>query len=49
MSKEILTFSNIEIEKDNYYRNKTPISLKDVNILVENIDSFWRKKKALGT
>ena len=44
VSKEILTFGNIEIEKDNYYRNKTPIFLKDVDILVKNIDSFWRKK-----
>ena len=41
----MLTFDNIEIEKDNYYRNKTPIFLKDVDILVKNIDSFWRKKK----
>ena len=28
MGKEILTFGDIEIEKNNFYRNKTPILFK---------------------
>ena len=32
MGKEILMFSNIEIEKNKFYRNGTPILLKDVDI-----------------
>ena len=32
MGKEILTFSDTEIEKKNFYRNKSPIFLKDVDI-----------------
>ena len=32
MGKEILMFGDIEIEKNNFYRNKTPIFLKDVDI-----------------
>ena len=32
MSKEILTFRDIEIEKEKNYRNKIPILLKDVHI-----------------
>ena len=28
MGKEILTFGNIEFEKNKFYRNKTPIFLK---------------------
>ena len=32
MGREILTFDNTEIEKNKFYRNKTPIFLKDVNI-----------------
>ena len=30
--KEILTFDNIEIERNKFYRNKTPVFLKDVDI-----------------
>ena len=30
MGKEILTFRDIEIEKKYFYRNKTPVSLRDV-------------------
>ena len=32
MGKEILTLGNIEIEKNKFYRNKTPIFLKSVDI-----------------
>ena len=32
MGKEILTFGDIEIEKDKFYYYKTPIFLDDVNI-----------------
>ena len=30
--KEILTFDNIEIERNKFYHNKTPIFLKNVDI-----------------
>ena len=43
MGKEILTFGDIEIEKNKFYRNKIPILLKDVDIekvLVCNKISF---------
>ena len=46
MGKEILMFGDIEIEKNKFYRNKTPIFLKDVNIekvLVSNKISFGEK------
>ena len=46
MNKEILTFSNIEIEKNKFYRHKTPIFLRDVDIekvLVSNKISFGEK------
>ena len=45
-SKEILTFRNIEVEKNKFYRNKTHIFLKDVDIekvLVSNKISFGEK------
>ena len=32
MVKEILMFGDVEIEKNKFYRNKTPILLKDVDI-----------------
>ena len=32
MSEEILTFGDIEIEKNKFYRHKTPIFLKDVDL-----------------
>ena len=32
MSKEILTFEDIEIEKNKFYHHKTPIFKKDVDI-----------------
>ena len=32
MSKQILTFGNIEIEKNKFYRHERPIFLKDVDI-----------------
>ena len=46
MGKEILTFGNIEIEKNKFYRNEIPIPLKDVDIekvLVSNKISFGEK------
>ena len=45
-SKEILTFGNIKIEKTKFYRHKTPIFLKAVDIegvLVSNKISFGEK------
>ena len=47
MGKEILTSVVIEIEKNKFYRHKSPISLKDVDIgkvLVSNKISFGEKK-----
>ena len=47
MSKEVLTFGDIEIEKNKFYRNKTPIFLTGVNIekvLVSNKIFFGEKK-----
>ena len=32
MGKQILRFGDIEIERKQFYRNKTPIFLKDVDI-----------------
>ena len=46
MSKEVLTFSDIEIEKNKFYCNKTSILLKDVDIekvLVSNKIPFGEK------
>ena len=46
MDNEILTFDNIEIEKNKFYDNKTPIFLKDVDtekVLVSNKTSFGEK------
>ena len=46
MSKEIFTFSNIEIEKNKFYRHKTPTFLGDVDtekVLVSNKISFGEK------
>ena len=46
MGKEILTFGNIEIEKNKFYRHKTPIILGDVDIekvLVSKKISFGEK------
>ena len=47
MGKEILTFGDIEIEKKNFfYRHKTPVPLKDVDIkkiLVSNKIIFGKK------
>ena len=47
MGKAILKFSDIKIEKNKFYHNKTPFSLKDVDIekvLVSNNISFCVKK-----
>ena len=46
MGKEILMFWDIEIEKNKFYFHKTPIFLKDVDIvkvLVSNKISFGEK------
>ena len=46
MSKEILTFGDTEIEKTKFYRQKTPIFIKDVDIekvLTSNKISFGEK------
>ena len=46
MGKEILTFGNIEIERNKFYRHKTPIFCGDVDIkkvLVSNKISFGEK------
>ena len=47
MGDKILTFGDTEIEKSKFYRHKTPILLKDVDIetvLVSNKFSFSEKK-----
>ena len=47
MGKEILTFGNIEIEKNKFFRNKIPFHLRDVDIekvLVSSKISFGEKK-----
>ena len=46
MSKEILTFDDIEIEKNKFYHHKSPIPLTDADIekvLVSNKISFDEK------
>ena len=48
MSKETLTFGDIQIENNKFYCYKTPILLGDVGIekvLVSNKISFGEKKK----
>ena len=47
LGKEILMFADIEIEKNTFYRNKTPIFLNDVDIekvLLSIKISFGEKK-----
>ena len=51
MGKEILMFNDTEIEKNKFYRNKSPIFLKDVDIkkvLVSN-KIFSSEKKTINT
>ena len=51
MGKEILTFGNIEIEKNKFYYNKNPAPLTDLNIekvLVSN-KIFYLVKKSINT
>ena len=46
MGKEILTFGDIEIEKSKFYRHKSPVPLRDIDIekvLVSNKISFGEK------
>ena len=47
MGKDILTFDNIEIEKNEFYCNENPIFLNDIDIekvLVSNKIPFGEKK-----
>ena len=47
MGREILTFRDIEIEKNTFYRNRIPVLLRDVDIekvLVSKKISFREKK-----
>ena len=51
MGKEILTFGNIEIEKNKFYYHKNPAPLTDLNIekvLVSN-KIFYLVKKSINT
>ena len=46
MDKEILTFGDIEIEKSRFYHYKSPVPLRDVDIvkvLISNKNSFGEK------
>ena len=46
MGKEILTFGDIEIEKSKFYRHKSRVPLRDIDIekvLVSNKISFGEK------
>ena len=45
MGKEILTFGDIETEKNKFYRNKSPVLLRDIEKkLVSNKISLGEKK-----
>ena len=47
MGKEILTFGDIETEKNKFYRNKIHVSLRDIDtekVLVSNKISFCEEK-----
>ena len=47
MGKEFLTLGDIETEKNKFYRYKSPVPLKDVDIekvLVSNKISFGQKR-----
>ena len=51
MGKEILTFDEIEIEKNKFYHHKSPIFVKDVdteNVLICN-KIFSGKKTIINT
>ena len=46
MGKEIITFSNIEVEKHKFHQDKSPISIHDLNvyrIVVSNRVAFGKK------
>ena len=48
MGKKILTFGDIEIEKNNFYDRKSSIFLKDIEneeVLVSNKIYFGKEKK----
>ena len=45
MGKEIITFSNIEVEKHKFHQHKSPISIHDLNldrIVVSNRVAFGK-------
>ena len=45
MGKEIITFSNIEVEKHKFHQHKSPISIYDLNldrIVVSNRVAFGK-------
>ena len=47
MGKDILNFGNADIEKNKFYRHKTPFFLTDIDIedvLLSNKISFGEKK-----
>ena len=46
--QETLTFGDIEIEKNKFYRNKTPID-KDIEKIVVYNNIFWGEKKTVNT
>ena len=48
MGKEILTFSDIEIEKNKLYRHKSHIAL-DIEKVLESKKISFAKKKAVST
>ena len=44
MGKEIVTFGNIELEKQKFHQQKNPFSIHDVNtdrMVVSNKGFFW--------
>ena len=51
MGKEVLTFGHIKIEKNKFYRHKTPIILEDIHVekvLVSNKIYFGEEKFLIG-
>ena len=50
MGKEILTFGDVDIEKNQFYHYKSPIFLKNVDIeKVLDLKRFLLVKKAIST
>ena len=44
MGKQIIAFGNIEVDKHKFHQHKTPISIYDLNSIVESNKVFWVKK-----